>query len=118
MGCDICKYNDVLEYSKKNSNDPLWWYDNRILRFINVFIIENRILVAYIFFIFVYIVGIADVKFIYHFNIPLIKAPYMLAVLVSDLVILIIFFMLDIKLGSDCNELFDKMTDKLTIIRS
>ena len=65
-----------------------------------------------------YIVGIADVKFIYHFNIPLIKAPYMLAVLVSDLVILIIFFMLDIKLGSDCNELFDKMTDKLTIIRS
>jgi len=23
MGCDICKYNDVLEYSKKNSNDPL-----------------------------------------------------------------------------------------------
>ena len=73
---------------------------------------------GYVFFIFIYLIGSTDPKFVYHFNIPILETPYMIAVMASDLVILIIFFMLDIKLGSDCNELFDKMTDKLTIIRS
>jgi hypothetical protein len=42
----------------------------------------------------------------------------MLAILVSDLLILVVFFMLDIKLGSDYNELFKTFSDKVTIIRN
>ena len=38
---------------------------------------------------------------------PILRAPYMLAILISDLIILVILFMLDIKRGSDCNKLFD-----------
>jgi len=42
----------------------------------------------------------------------------MLAVMLSDLVILIGFFLGDIKLGSDYNEFFVKFEDKITIIHN
>lgn len=80
----------------------LLFYDDEISEAENSF----KVFLGYVFFILFFIIGISDKSFIYHVDFPPLNPPYMLAILVSDLVILVIFFMLDIKLGSDYNELF------------
>ena len=55
---------------------------------------------GYVVFILIFIVGISDSKSPYHIEIPLLKTPYMISVMVCDLVILVVFFMMEIALGS------------------
>jgi len=76
------------------------------------------ILVGYVSFILIFILGTSDKHFIYHFNIPLLFSPYMMAFLISDLVTFLIFFMMDIQLGSECNGLSKEVTSRLTILRN
>jgi len=55
---------------------------------------------GYVVFILIFIIGISDSKSPYHFDIPILKTPYMISVMASDLVMLIAFFMYEIDLGS------------------
>ena len=70
----------------------------------------------YILFICIYFVGVNDADFFLRIKIPYLNTPFLLSIMMTDLILLSIVMAKRITIGSAFNEKYDKIHDRIKIL--